>query len=63
VAGKSQIPRRQTGDVYLQRCADTAEAGKLVFMLGQIGKLLEAIEIEARLKALEVRANELPSPR
>jgi hypothetical protein len=36
---------------------------KPVFMLGQLGKLLEAIEIEAHLKALEVRANELPSPR
>ena len=43
---------------------DTSEASKLVYMLGQIGKALEIVEIEARLRALEARnGNRLPAPR
>ena len=43
---------------------DTAEASKLTYILGQIGKVLEIVEIEVRLKALEVKANggQLPAP-
>ena len=42
---------------------DTAEASKLVYILGQIGKVLELTEIETRLKLLEVQANDrLPAP-
>lgn len=43
---------------------DSAEASKLVYILGQIGKILELTEIESRLKTLEARANgnRLPAP-
>ena len=34
---------------------DTAEASKLVYILGQIGKVLELTEIERRLTVLEDR--------
>ena len=34
---------------------DTAEASKLVYVLGQIGKVLELTEIEHRITALEDR--------
>jgi len=36
---------------------DTAEATKLVYVLGQIGKVLELTEIEERLKTLEAKTN------
>lgn len=36
---------------------DTAEASKLTYILGQIGKILELTEIEARLTALEGTTN------
>jgi hypothetical protein len=32
---------------------DPAEASKLVYILGQIGRVLEVVEIETRLRALE----------
>jgi hypothetical protein len=42
---------------------DTAEASKLTFMLGQIGKILELTEIERRIDLLEAKASrELPAP-
>ena len=43
---------------------DTAEASKLVYILGQIGKVLELTEIESRLKVLEGKTNgyKLPAP-
>ena len=40
---------------------DTSEASKLTYMLAQIGKILELTEIEARVKALEVRALGAPA--
>jgi hypothetical protein len=36
---------------------DTAEASKLVYVLGQIGKILELTEVERRLVALEDLSN------
>jgi hypothetical protein len=44
---------------------DTAEASKLVYVLGQIGKILELTEIERRLTLLEnTNGNkQLPAPR
>lgn len=32
---------------------DASEASKLIFVLGQISKLIELTEVETRLKALE----------
>ena len=52
--------RREMARIYREAEAgkrDTAEATKLVYILGQIGKALELAEIEARLKTLEVKAN------
>jgi hypothetical protein len=44
---------------------ETSEASKLVYILGNIGKVLEVVEIEARLKILEAKTNakQLPAPR
>jgi len=44
---------------------DSAEASKLVYILGQIGRVLEVVEIEARLRALEAITDgkQLPAPR
>jgi hypothetical protein len=52
--------RREMARVYRDAESgrrDTAEASKLVYILGQIGKVLEATEIETRLKLLEAKAN------
>jgi hypothetical protein len=44
---------------------ETSEASKLVYILGNIGKVLEVVEVETRLKALEAKANvkQLSAPR
>ena len=50
--------RREMARVYREAEAgkrDTADASKLTFMLGQIGKILELTEIERRVDALENR--------
>jgi len=52
--------RREMARIYREAESgkrETSEASRLVYMLGQIGKALELAEIEARLKALEVKAN------
>ena len=52
--------RREMARVYREAEAgkrETSEASRLVYILGQIGKALELAEIEARLKALEVKTN------
>lgn len=52
--------RREMARIYREAESgkrDTAEATKLVYILGQIGKALELAEIEARLKALEVKTH------
>jgi hypothetical protein len=57
--------RREMARVYRDAESakrDTAEASKLVFMLGQIGKILELTEIEARLRALESRTRDRTIP-
>lgn len=36
---------------------DSAEASKLVYILSQIGRVLEVVEIETRLRLLEDKAN------
>lgn len=41
---------------------DISEASKLVYILGQIGKMIELAEVEARLRALEGRADALKLP-
>jgi hypothetical protein len=43
---------------------DSQDGSRLVYVLTQIAKVLEVVEIEMRLKALEVRANggQLPAP-
>lgn len=51
--------RREMARVYRdaeEGRRDTSEASKLVYILGQIGKVLELVEIESRLKALEAKA-------
>lgn len=60
--------RREMARVYRDAEADrrdTAEASKLVYILGQIGRVIEVVEIETRLRALEERADglKLPLPR
>lgn len=60
--------RREMARVYRDAEAgrrDTAEASKLVYILGQIGRVIEVVEIETRLRALEKHADgiKLPSPR
>jgi hypothetical protein len=50
--------RREMARVYRDAESgkrDTAEASKLTYMLGQIGKVLELTEIERRLTLLEAR--------
>jgi|MudIll2142460700_1097286.scaffolds.fasta_scaffold1591741_1 hypothetical protein len=50
--------RREMARVYRSAEAgerDASEASKLVFVLGQIGKLIELADVETRLKALEVK--------
>jgi hypothetical protein len=59
--------RREMARIYREAESgkrETSEASRLVYMLGQIGKALELAEIEARLKALEVKAHakQLRSP-
>ena len=52
--------RREMARIYREAEAgkrDTAEASKLTFMLGQIGKILELTQIERRLDALEDRTH------
>jgi hypothetical protein len=52
--------RRELARIYREAESgkrDTADASRLTFMLGQIGKLLELTEIERRLTAVEDRAN------
>jgi hypothetical protein len=52
--------RREMSRVYRDAEAgerDSAEASKLVYILGQIGRVLEVVEIETRLRALEGKAN------
>ena len=52
--------RRELARIYREAESgkrDTADASRLTFMLGQIGKLLELTEIERRLTAVEGRAN------
>ncbi len=52
--------RREMARIYREAEAgkrDIADASRLAYMLAQIGKVLEVVEIEARLKALEVRAD------
>ena len=52
--------RREMARIYREAEAgtrETSEASRLVYILGQIGKALELAEIEARLKALEVKTN------
>ncbi len=51
--------RREMARVYRdaeEGRRETSEASKLVYILGQIGKVLELTEIESRLKSLEVKA-------
>ena len=60
--------RREMARVYRDAESgkrDSAEASKLVFILAQIGKILELTEIETRLRVLELRADgkQLPAPR
>ena len=50
--------RRELARIYREAESgkrDTADASRLTFMLGQIGKLLELTEIERRLTAVEER--------
>lgn len=59
--------RREMAKVYRETRAgkiDTADGAKLVYMLAQVGKMIELHEVEARLTALEARQNgkQLPSP-
>ena len=52
--------RRELARIYREAESgkrDTADASRLTFMLGQIGKLLELTEIERRLTAVEGRTN------
>ena len=52
--------RREMARIYREAEVgkrDTAEASKLTFMLGQIGKILELTQIERRLDALEDRSH------
>ena len=52
--------RREMARIYREAESgkrDTAEATKLVYVLGQIGKVLELTEIEERLKTLEAKTN------
>ena len=52
--------RRELARIYREAESgkrDTADASRLTFMLGQIGKLLELTEIERRLTAVEDRTN------
>ena len=59
--------RREMSRIYREAESgkrDTAEASKLIYMLGQIGKMLELTEIEARFRVLEGRSSgRLPAPR
>lgn len=58
--------RREMSKVYRETKAgkiDTADGAKLVYMLAQVGKMIELHEIELRLAALEARnGNKLPAP-
>lgn len=58
--------RREMAKVYRETKAgkiDTADGAKLVYMLAQVGKMIEMHEIETRLAALEARnGNKLPAP-
>jgi hypothetical protein len=50
--------RREMARIYRDAEAgkrDTADASKLTFMLAQIGKMLELVDIERRVDALENR--------
>ena len=52
--------RRELARIYREAESgkrDTADASRLTFMLGQIGKLLELTEIERRLTAIEERTH------
>jgi len=52
--------RREMARIYREAESgkrDTADATKLTYILAQIGKALELAEIEARLKALEVKTH------
>jgi hypothetical protein len=56
--------RREQAKVYREArggLIDKAEAGKLVWMLGEIRKSIETEEIEKRLTELETK--QLPGPR
>lgn len=60
--------RREMARVYRdaeEGRRDSAEASKLVYILAQIGRVLEVVEIETRLKALESASDgkRLPAPR
>ena len=59
--------RREMAKVYRETKAgkiDTADGAKLVYMLAQVGKMIELHEIETRLTALEARNGKpLPAPR
>lgn len=53
--------RREMAKVYRETKAgkiDTADGAKLVYMLSQVGKMIELHEIEARLTALEATKNQ-----
>jgi len=58
--------RREMAKVYRETKAgkiDTADGAKLVYMLSQVGKMIELHEIETRLAALEARnGNKLLAP-
>ena len=43
---------------------ESADASKLVYILGQIGRVLEVVEIDTRLRALETQRHgkQLPAP-
>jgi hypothetical protein len=59
--------RREMAKVYREVRAkriDPADGTKLVYILAQVGKMIELHEIESRLTALEERnGKSLPSPR
>lgn len=58
--------RREMARVYRETKAgkiDTQDGAKLVYMLAQVGKMIELHEIESRIAALEARnGNKLLAP-
>lgn len=60
--------RREMAKVYREAKAgkiDTQDGSRLIYMLSQVGKMIELHEVETRLAALEERqnGNRLTSPR